>query len=189
METLLDLGPLCSPKSSRGDAVPMVARTQTAGFSAHERTAEGTEEWLTPREITDALGPFDLDPCSPIRRPWATARRHFTIEDDGLKQQWSGRVWLNPPYGTETEKWMSRMAGHNHGTALIFARTETATWFESVWPVASAVFFFRGRLAFCHVDGRRAQQSAGAPSALIAYGQQDIAAIERSGIKGRMVRL
>jgi len=30
----------------------------------HERPNKGaTDIWLTPLEIIDALGPFDLDPC------------------------------------------------------------------------------------------------------------------------------
>ena len=35
---------------------------------------------------------------------------------------------MNPPYGPPPVigPWMRRMAAHGHGTALIFARTETA---------------------------------------------------------------
>lgn len=52
-----------------------------------------TNEWLTPPWLLDVLGPFDLDPCSPIRRPWPTADMHYTAEDDGLSQPWHGRVF------------------------------------------------------------------------------------------------
>lgn len=159
------------------------------GMAQHERVLEGKDEWLTPPEIVNALGEFELDPCSPIERPWPTAQRHFTIQTNGLRQEWFGRVWLNPPYGNETERWMQRMAEHGNGIALIFARTETATWFRCVWLVADAVFFFRGRIAFCHVDGHRAQTSAGAPSALIAYGPRNVEAIENSKLDGILVRL
>jgi hypothetical protein len=171
---------------------PTVEAFRPAGLSQHERVSDGKDEWLTPKEIIRSLGDFELDPCAPIKRPWEMAQRHFTTDTDdtdGLKQQWFGRVWLNPPYGTETEKWMQRMAEHGNGIALIFARTETSTWFRCVWPVADAIFFFRGRLAFCHVDGRRAQANAGAPSALVAYGQDNVAVIERSGLDGILIRL
>jgi hypothetical protein len=140
-----------------------------------------------PPPIIRALGAFDLDPCSPVKRPWPTATEHFTVVEDGLKQPWSGRVWLNPPYGTETERWMSRMADHNDGIALIFARTETATWFESVWPVAAALFFIRGRLCFYHVDGHRSRHSAGAPSALVAYGDRNAAMLGAASLPGVFV--
>lgn len=140
-----------------------------AGMGSHQATSSGTDEWITPREIIDQLGPFDLDPCSPgERRPWDTAERHLSIEDDGLTARWTGRVWLNPPYST-AGPWLQRLAEHGCGTALIFARTETATWHEHVWPHATALLFLRGRLTFHHVDGRRSGFNAGAPSVLVAY--------------------
>lgn len=173
MTGVLNLGPIFQPRSGETPMIEIEGYEihERRSMASHERVLSGKEEWLTPKEITDVLGPFDLDPCSPISRPWATAAHHYTIKDDGIKTPWFGRVWLNPPYGNETEKWMSLMASHNNGIALIFARTETATWFNSVWPSAAALLFIKGRIAFCHVDGRRAGTSAGAPSCLIAYGQ------------------
>jgi hypothetical protein len=127
------------------------------GF-AHDRDLEnGKEEWLTPPEIIKALGDFDLDPCSPINRPWATAKNHYTIEDNGLLKKWSGRVFCNPPYGPKTGEWMRRCAEHQNVTALIFARTETQQFFAYIWPKAKAVCFLKGRLSFyeftCKVCG------------------------------------
>ena len=69
-------------------------------------TATGKDEWLTPPEIIKALGDFDLDPCSPINRPWNTAKNHFNINDNGLMQNWFGRVWCNPPYGKYAEHFL-----------------------------------------------------------------------------------
>jgi hypothetical protein len=43
------------------------------------KTETGKDEWLTPPEIIKSLGEFDLDPCSPINRPWDTAKNHYTI--------------------------------------------------------------------------------------------------------------
>ena len=71
-------------------------------LSGHQKPHRGaTDEWLTPPYIINALAPFDLDPCAPVIRPWATARRHLTIEDDGLAHPWTGFVWCNPPFGPE----------------------------------------------------------------------------------------
>ena len=106
------------------------------------------DEWLTPPDILRAVGPFDLDPCAPAVRPWPMAARHYSRPDDGLSLPWIGRVWLNPPYGKETFKWLERLADHRNGLALIFARTETRGFHDQVWTRADAVFFFRGRLAF-----------------------------------------
>ena len=93
-----------------------------------------------------ALGPFELDPCAPVVRPWPTANHHFTILDDGLSQQWFGRVWLNPPYGPHTGTWLERLAKHGNGVGLVFARTETRTWFDWIWNAADAVLFLEAEL-------------------------------------------
>ena len=162
--------------------------SERRAIGAHESHSGGTDEWLTPPSVIEALGVFDLDPCSPILRPWPTARHHFTIADDGLRQQWEGRVWLNPPYA-HVGKWLCRLAEHGTGTALIFARTETAVWFDHVWPRASAVLFLRGRLNFHFVTGKRAPAGAGAPSALIAYGALDAEALRTTSLVGQYVPL
>lgn len=107
------------------------------GIGGHQRAYCGrTNEWLTPPEIVAAPGPFDLDPCSPVSRPWPTARVHYTLEDDGLSMPWAGRVWLNPPYGPETARWLQRLAGHGDGVALVFARTETEAFHRWGWDAA-----------------------------------------------------
>jgi hypothetical protein len=130
------------------------------------------EEWLTPRFIIDALAPFDLDPCASVIQPWPTAKVAYTINDNGLSKPWQGFVWCNPPYGNQTKQWLGRMAEHNNGIALTFARTETRMFFECVWPKALAIYFIRGRLSFCDTKGNSGNNSAGAPSCLIAYGPE-----------------
>lgn len=132
------------------------------------RGKKSKEEWLTPPEIITSCGPFDLDPCAPVNRPWPTAKNHFTIKDNGLKQPWVGRVWCNPPYGRKTGEWLAKCAEHGNCIALIFARTETQFFFENVWAQAHALLFIKGRLQFYHVTGKKGN-SAGAPSVLIAY--------------------
>lgn len=149
---------------------------------------EPTDVWLTPPGLLAALGPFDLDPCSPADRPWDTARAHLTEAEDGLARSWSGRVWLNPPYGRQTGRWLERLADHGDGVALVFARTETEWFQRHVLGRAAAVLFLRGRLAFHRPDGSRAG-NAGAPSVLVAYGERNVEALGASGPPGRLVRL
>jgi hypothetical protein len=158
------------------------------GFLHGFRSAEAKDEWLTPPEIVRALGTFDLDPCSPVNRPWPTALRHLTVEEAGLMHDWTGRVWLNPPYGDETGVWLRRLADHGNGVALVFARTETAWFFDTVWQRADAVFFFRGRIAFFHVTGEQGD-AAGAPNVLVAYGADNVSAVKASGLNGWTVEL
>ena len=153
-------------------------------LSGHQSPSMGTDEWLTPPDILGKLGRFDLDPCAPVlaRRPWSTADRHFTIEDDGLACKWHGRVWMNPPFGREAIKWMRRLAEHGDGVALIPARTETAMFYEAVWGVADAVLFIQGRPHFYRADGSRAAFNSGAPICLIGYGAANEDVLRRSGL-------
>jgi hypothetical protein len=152
-----------------------------------ESHSQDTDVWLTPPHILRPLGEFDLDPCSPIERPWPTAKTHFTKLDNGLMQPWHGRVWLNPPYGNELFKWVKRLAAHGNGTAFIFARTETAAFFEYVWSAAHAVMFLRGRVRFYFANGQPAPTNAPAPSVLIAYGESDAEILRTCGIDGKYV--
>jgi hypothetical protein len=161
------------------------------GMGGHQSARMDKDEWLTPPPILKALGPFDLDPCAPVDRPWEMAAQHYTVNDNGLLKPWHGRVWLNPPYGPPpiVGPWMRRMAEHNRGTVLIFARTETDLFFEMVWKQATALLFVRGRLYFHHVDGKRAAANAGAPSVLIAYGEDDARILKDCSIAGQYVPL
>lgn len=169
------------------------------GVGGHHKAFRGrTDEWLTPELLIRALtqrveentyDEFDLDPCSPIVRPWPTALKHLTINDDGLKTPWPEKldVYLNPPYGPDTAKWLEKLANHGYGTALIFARTETEAFFRWVWRRADALFFLKGRLTFCHVDGSPGHTNSGGPSVLVAYGKKSVDRLIRLNKTNRFV--
>lgn len=154
------------------------------------RPIAGTHTWLTPPEIIQALGPFDLDPCAaPSPRPWPTAARHIELPEDGLAAEWSGRVWCNPPFGKHTAEWLDRMATHGNGIALTFARTETRMFERHVWGAADAVLFLHGRPHFYLPDGTRAKGNNGGPICLIAYGVNNVCALRASGLRGQILTL
>lgn len=154
----------------------------------NELSVAKTEVWLTPPSIIHALGEFDLDPCASTDRPWDTAKNHYTKEDDGFSKQWEGRVWMNPPYGPELDRWLHRLAEHGNGVALVFARTETRAFFRNVWDRADAILFLRGRLKFHKPDGSLAG-TAGSPSCLIAYGADNVRSLRDSRLDGKIVSL
>lgn len=143
-----------------------------------------TNVWLTPKEIIDALGPFDLDPCAaPEPRPWNTASVHYVEQQNGLTKPWFGVVWCNPPYGGATGIWLQRLAEHGNGIALVFARTETK-WFQSVANYSSLMLFPAGRLSFCRPDGKTTNSNAGAPSVFLAFGDESKKRLLNSGFSG-----
>lgn len=158
------------------------------GIGGHTLPNNGrTNDWITPRHILVAIGPFDMDPCACDQQPWPTATTMLTRKENGLISTWCGRVYCNPPYGAQIGDWMTRMAEHNHGTALVFARTETKWFIESVWGKASGLLFLHGRLFFHYPDGRKAEANAGGPSVLIAYGTNDAERLRNSVLPGSFV--
>lgn len=63
-----------------------------------------TWEHFTPRKYVEAaretMGRIDLDPASCVgAQETVYARRFFDKSEDGLSQEWFGKVWLNPPGG------------------------------------------------------------------------------------------
>lgn len=158
-----------------------------SGMGSHESSRMKNDEWLTPPEILSELGEFDLDPCAPRVRPWDTAKEHYY--ELGEMKPWFGRVWLNPPYGKETKMWLGMLAGHGNGIALIFARTETQTFFSEVWEKADGLLFIRGRLTFYNVDGSIAGNNSGAPSVLVAYGSKNAEILKNCNIEGKFIKL
>jgi len=164
--------------------------SQGKGIGGHHRAYKGnSDDWITPKYILDALGPFDLDPCVCTPQPWDTAARSYAREDDGLSQEWFGTVWMNPPYGPQTTKWLERLAQHSNGIALIFARTETQMFFDHVWNKSQSLLFLKGRVYFHYPDGTRASHNSGGPSVLVAYGEQCSSRLSGCGLEGAFVEL
>lgn len=128
-----------------------------------------TDEWPTPQDFFDRvnarLGPFDLDVCATPEN--AKCDRYFTKEQDGLAQEWSGKVWMNPPYGRAIGKWVKKAYESSQSGALVVclipARTDTAWWHDFVSK--GNVRFIRGRLKF-----GGCKHSAPFPSALVIFG-------------------
>jgi hypothetical protein len=167
--------------------------TKTNGWLGGENQDSGSKQrqtrWLTPKHIVEPLGVFDLDPCGAPGHE--LAKRTYLLEngDNGLRDEWFGRVWLNPPYGDEAAPFIARLAEHGKGTALVFARTETGTWQDIIWPNATAILFIAGRLKFLYPDGVPAAANSGAPSCLVAFGEEDAYALHVSGIRGKFIDL
>lgn len=164
----------------------MRQKNMFSGMGRGQSNKGKSHVWLTPRPILDSLGEFDLDPCG--ARNWLTARHHYYVEDNGLKLDWFGRVWMNPPYDRDViPQWMARMADHNHGTALIFARTDTDHFQKYVFGNAQSLLFLSKRINFLDENLKRSRFNAGAPSVLIGYGEQDTDVLSKSDLKGSFV--
>lgn len=133
--------------------------------------SSNSNEWETPQELFDTLNDefhFTLDPCS--TKDNHKCKKFFTLEDDGLNQDWGGEiVFCNPPYGRDIIKWVKKCYDHfkNNGVSvmLIPARTDTKFFHEYIYHIAE-VRFIRGRLKFGN-----SKNSAPFPSMIVVYRQ------------------
>lgn len=164
---------------------PTSTSVNRGGFG-FEKSGEGkSKDWLTPLALGQRLGSFDLNPCGCPGMPWRMATTtYFLPEKDGLVEPWEGRIWCNPPYGHGVEQpWLERMAQHRNGMLLIFGRTDTQAWQKSIFPHADATLFVEGRVQFRLPNGQKAK-SGTAPSVLLAYGENNVEALQNAGIAG-----
>lgn len=79
-----------------------------------------SEMWETPQELFDNLNAefhFTVDVCA--TKDNAKCEKFFTPEMDGLKQEWTGVCWCNPPYGRGIGKWMKK-AAEAQATVVIY---------------------------------------------------------------------
>lgn len=113
-----------------------------------------TDLWSTPWNFFDKLNDefhFTLDPCSTHEN--AKCYKHFTIEEDGLLQDWGNEVvFCNPPYGRQIKDWVKKAYEESQKdnttvVMLIPARTDTIYFHEYIYHKAE-VRFIKGRLKF-----------------------------------------
>lgn len=100
---------------------------------------------------------------------------------------WTGRVYVNPPFGRHTDAWLNRAALHSRAIVLLPAATETERWFRHIWGVADAVCFMESRPHFHYPDGTRAAANSGCAIALVAYGSEEATTLRKSGL-GHVVK-
>ena len=137
-------------------------------YAAGVMFSSATDEWATPQAFFDAqnfIYNFTLDVCATAEN--AKCVRHYTRDNDGLKQPWAGeRCWMNPPYGRVIGDWMAKAYAESRRGALVVclvpARTDTAWWHD--YAIKGDVTFIRGRLKF-----GGGKNSAPFPSALVVF--------------------
>ncbi len=143
-----------------------------SGFTSGLRTSL-TDRWATPQNLFDQLDRefhFTLDVCADSSNH--KCERYFTVEDDGLSQEWTGRCFMNPPYGRSIGKWVKKAYDSAVKGALVVclipARTDTRWWRDYVMS-ASELRFIVGRVRFGNSD-----QNAPFPSAVVVFGPERI---------------
>ena len=126
-----------------------------------------TTEWSTPDALFGDLDRefhFTLDVCASPEN--AKCERYYTVDDDGLRQPWSGVCWMNPPYGRVIGGWMKKAYESSLKGAtvvcLVPARTDTQWWWD--YATKGEIRFLRGRIRFGGGQG-----DAPFPSAIVIF--------------------
>jgi phage N-6-adenine-methyltransferase len=156
-----------SAARSASDAIDKATKAANRGT-----IGTGEFEWYTPARYLEAartvLGDIDLDPAtSAVAQSRVRANNFYTIDDDGLRQAWLGRVWLNPPYSYPLiEQFVEKLIGE-HGAgrvpaAIMLTHNCTDTgWFHKAESACAEICFTRGRIAFEKPDGPTASPTQG----------------------------
>lgn len=124
----------------------------------------GDNEWFTPAQYIAAarevMGEIDLDPAThPAAQKTVDALNCFTASENGLEQEWHGRVWLNPPYAAPlitqfANKLVDEVSRRNVQQAIMLTHNYTdSAWFHHAEASADLLCFTRGRVRFVDIYG------------------------------------
>jgi hypothetical protein len=111
-----------------------------------------SDDFLTPPELVQAMGMFDLDPCASHRQNVSLASKCYKFpEDNGLLLPWDGVVFVNPPF-SELHDWVGRFILHANGVMLVPARVEVS-WFWKLWNHCDGIFLSKGPIKYLCPNG------------------------------------
>jgi ParB family chromosome partitioning protein len=130
----------------------------------HSNAPRDKDSWGTPPEWIElarqVMGGIDCDPASNEgAQRLVQAGTYYTAEDDGLKQTWKGRVWLNPPYshpllGQFVDALLERIHSGDVTQACVLTNNTTDTVAgQRLLHASQAALLPEGRIAFLDAAG------------------------------------
>lgn len=152
---------------------------------SHWEAVGKSDHWYTPKHVFDAMGNpcFDLDVAAPMLIPAHINARKW-LWKDSLETEWSGFVWMNPPYGGRNGiiPWLDKFVAHGNGVALVPDRT-SAPWFQSVAQRVDRIFFVTPKIKFLRPNGETGKMPSNG-TALLAIREQGIRCLEKAQQNG-----
>jgi hypothetical protein len=166
-------------------------------MGTHEQSVGATDEWYTPAYIFEAMClTFDLDPAHPGRddlpvdrwlqpegRTW-WGKPYLTTR--GLDLEWSGRVWLNPPFGARNGivPWLERFVAHEGGGVAFVPDRTSAPWWQRFAPQADSLLFISPKVKMLSPAGLAPSGSPAQGTTLLARGMASVEALQRAEAAG-----
>lgn len=164
-----------------------------------------SNDWYTPEIYLKAarrvMGTIELDPASSsLANQLVKAEKYYTLETNGLDQDWRSRsLWLNPPYGRgelrtqgHVQIWIDRLIseyeqGNVQEAILLVNALTDRRWFDALWDYP--ICFVKTRISFlnpAHLD----KQDTRPPhaNAIIYFGKHENRFIEVFNQFGRIAR-
>ena len=125
----------------------------------HVAHNSANNEWYTPPHIIEAarkaMGGIDTDPATSLKaNEIVQAKTIYTIDNCGLKNDWLGNIWLNPPYARGLvnafiDRAIEEFLRGNARQACILVNNATETrWFQRLLKYSDAVCFLNQRVRF-----------------------------------------
>lgn len=132
---------------------------------------EGSDGWCTPKWLAEALGAFDLDPCSNARSHMIAPLTcgmgiEFGSRRCGLEFDWrTSKVFCNPPY-SDVGPWAAKLAAHEGPWVALLKLDPTTKWWATLMTASPTVAPFRKRIKF-ETDTPGPGMTANFPSVLV----------------------
>lgn len=119
----------------------------------------GDNEWYTPARYVEmareVMGTIDTDPASnPTAQRTVRASTYYTEETNGLDKDWSGKVWMNPPYSNPevqqfADKVISEYQSGRVTEAIVLTNNSADTgWHRAMQDACTRMCTTTGRIRF-----------------------------------------
>lgn len=156
---MMKTAPLVEFPSERSSE-PLHVANQASHRPSSAHPSSGTDGWCTPRWLAEALGPFDLDPCSNAKSH-VRARETCSLDGlspactglNGLTRVWVGSIYVNPPY-SDVGPWAVSLAAHEGPWVALVKLDPTTRWWATLMTAAPTVAPFRKRIKFESDNGK-----------------------------------
>lgn len=159
-----------------------------------QNTEDLKDVWQTPPELLKMITveeKISLDPCAGDDTDIADT--NYRKEDDGLSQDWFGRVFVNPPFSQKIE-FLKKAVEERDNTDVIFVVTPDSTdtkswWHEYIAPEADYVWFSEGRIEYLDPEtGRRQDQMPTFGTAISVFGDPSNVVLKELASSGQLMK-